>query len=193
VAETGGTRIKGMRAPKAAASPRKLHAGVYVHDEAYDEEQHDCGPWVGVNSSRVRSIRYDYQNQAVQVHWVGRPDSRGYVYQDVPEDIFNAFIRSNSKGKFVNSTMNGFDYRPMTVDELDAPSNDERRTHGPARPTVSAAGGAAVVGSSRARGGWQNTSDMAKHLGVTQRTIQRRAAAGRVTATKVGGRWMVST
>jgi hypothetical protein len=85
------------------------------------------GPWVGVTSTRVRSIRYDYMNSAVQVHWQGRPDSRGYIYLDVPEEVFNSFVRSGSKGKYVNSTMNAYEYRVMTPDELDAPTNDERR------------------------------------------------------------------
>jgi hypothetical protein len=103
---------------------RKVHAGRYVHDAAYDEDRHDCGPWIEVNSSRVEAIRYDYLNNAVQVLWVGRPRERGYVYLDVPYERFRSFIRSGSKGKYINSALNSYEYRPMTPEELDAPSND---------------------------------------------------------------------
>ena len=76
------------------------------------------------------TIRYDY-------HEPGRPGAVGqqaavarYVYLDVPYERFRAFIRSSSKGKYINSAMNGYDYRPMTPDELDAPTNEERSAHG---------------------------------------------------------------
>lgn len=120
-------RVKGSKAPKARPGNRKVHAGRYVHDAAYDEEKHDCGPWIGTpQSSRVRAMRYDYQNRAVQVLWAKRGDTSGYVYLDVPYEIFRAFARSGSKGKYINSTLNSFDYRQMTPDELDAPTNDKR-------------------------------------------------------------------
>jgi hypothetical protein len=116
--------------PQAKNDRRKLHAGTYVHDEAYDVDKHDMGPWIQVNSSRVDQIRYDYMNRAVQVLWVNKPQSRGYVYLDVPYERFRSFIRVNSKGKYINSAMNGYDYRQMTPDELDAPTNDRRSTFG---------------------------------------------------------------
>ena len=109
---------------------RKVHAGTYVHDEAYDSEQHDCGPWIEVVSSRVAAIRYDYQNRAVQVLWQGKPETRGYIYLDVPYERFRSFVRASSKGKYINSAMNSYEYRVMTPDELDAPSNDARSKMG---------------------------------------------------------------
>jgi hypothetical protein len=105
---------------------KKVHAGIYVHDEAYDIDQHDCGPWIQVNSTRVEAIRYDYQNRAVQVLWTKSGRERGYIYLDVPYERFRSFIRSSSKGKYVNSAMNSYEYRQMTPEELDAPSNDTR-------------------------------------------------------------------
>lgn len=107
-----------------ASKQQKVHAGRYVHDEAYDEEKHDMGPWIEVKSSRVTAIRYDYQNHAVQVTW---PRSiRAWIYLDVPYERFRAFIRSSSKGRYINSAMNGYDNRPATPDELDAPTNEKR-------------------------------------------------------------------
>ena len=92
--------------------------------------KHDMGPWIGVNSTRVDQIRYDYMNRAVQVLWTNKPHARGYVYLDVPYERFRAFIRSSSKGQYINSSMNSYDYRPMTPDELDAPTNEERSAFG---------------------------------------------------------------
>jgi hypothetical protein len=124
-------KVKGMKASTGATTAtKKVWAGRYVHDQAYDEDQHDCGPWIPVNSSRVRAIRYDYQNRAVQVLWVGRGDSRGYIYLDVPYERFRSFVRAASKGRYINSAMNSFDYRPMTPDELDAPSNAQHSAMG---------------------------------------------------------------
>jgi hypothetical protein len=107
---------------KGQTTNRKVHAGRYVHDEAYDEEQHDCGPWIEVNSTRVTAIRYDYQNRAVHVTW---PRSNTpYIYLDVPYERFRSFIRASSKGKYINAAMNAYEYRAMTPDEIDAPSNE---------------------------------------------------------------------
>jgi KTSC domain len=122
--------VKGTKVGKGQRVNRKVHAGRYVHDEAYNEEQHDMGPWIEVTSTRVDAIRYDYQNRAVQVTWFNKPRERGYVYLDVPYERFRSFIRASSKGKYVNSAMNSFDYRPLTPDELDAPTNERRSSFG---------------------------------------------------------------
>lgn len=123
--------VKGMKASKAARGNEKVHAGRYVHDEAYNEEQHDMGPWIEVVSTRVDALRYDYQNRAIQVLWANKGRERGYIYIDVPYERFRAFIRSSSKGKFVNSAMtHNYEYRQMTPDELDAPTNERRSNFG---------------------------------------------------------------
>jgi hypothetical protein len=112
-------------APKGQRTNEKVHAGRYVHDEAYDETQHDCGPWIEFpKSTRVMAVRYDYQNRAVQVTW--KRGGKPYIYLDVPYERFRSFVRASSQGKYINSSLNGFDYRPATPDELDAPSNEER-------------------------------------------------------------------
>jgi hypothetical protein len=126
--DSKGRFAKAPGAPKITVKPatknKKIHAGRYVHDEAYDEDQHDMGPWIEVTSSRIVAIRYDYQNSAVQVTW---PRSNTpYIYLDVPEERFRAFLRANSKGRFINSDLNNFEYRQATPDELDAPTNQAR-------------------------------------------------------------------
>jgi len=117
-------KVKGIKV-KQARQQGKQHAGTYVHDEAYDAEKHDCGPWIHFpKSSRVNAIRFDYMNRAVQVTW--RDGGKPYIYLDVPYEQFRSFVRAGSQGKYINAAMNNFDYRPATDEELDAPSNEER-------------------------------------------------------------------
>ena len=117
--------------PQSRNDRKKLHSGTFVHDGSYDIEKHDCGPWIEVNSTRVSAIRYDYENRALQVLWANKPRERGYVYRDVPYERFRSFIRSASKGKFVNRALtNNYLYDQMTPQELDAPSNEKRSRHG---------------------------------------------------------------
>jgi hypothetical protein len=117
-----------MRTPKnPAMANKKVHTGRFVNDEAYDENTHDFGPWVMTpKSTRVGGFRYDFLNKAIHVQWTGKGLSRTYMYMEVPYEIYRSMVRIASKGKFINSTLNNFDYRPATPDEVDAPSNDER-------------------------------------------------------------------
>jgi arginine/ornithine N-succinyltransferase beta subunit len=121
---------QGMKVGKGRQAGKKVRGGSFTHEGSFDVDQHDCGPWIEVTSSRVDSIRYDYQNRSVQVLWANKPQSRGYVYRDVPYERFRAFVRASSKGKYINSAMNGYDYDQMTPDELNAPTNDQRSAHG---------------------------------------------------------------
>lgn len=120
--------VKGAKTPKnSAMANRKVHTGRFVNDEAYDEDVHDFGPWVMTpKSSRVGGFRYDFANRAVHVQWTGKGLTRSYMYMEVPYEIYRSMVRIGSKGKFINSTLNNFDYREAAPDEVDAPSNDER-------------------------------------------------------------------
>lgn len=114
---------------KTSQLRRKVHTGRYVYDDAYDEDRHDFGPWVMTpNSSRVGGFRYDFANRAVHVQWKGKGTTRSYMYMEVPYETYRSMVRTASKGRFVNSTLNNFDYRLAEPDEADAPSNDERTT-----------------------------------------------------------------
>lgn len=113
---------------KETGGRKKVHAGTYVHDEAYNQFQHDLGPWAETPvSSRVSRYRYDYMNRALQVQWRNNKN-HGYIYLDVPYEGYRSFARVASKGKFVNSSLNLYDYRLMTTDEVEAPSNERRST-----------------------------------------------------------------
>jgi KTSC domain len=105
-----------------------IHAGEYVHDEAFNEEAHDLGPWIETpKSSRVSAFRYDYLNNAVQVTW--RNGGKPYIYLEVPYEGFRSFARVASKGRHINSALEHFGgFRDMTPQEADAPSNAERKS-----------------------------------------------------------------
>jgi hypothetical protein len=104
----------------------KVHAGKYIHDEVYEGGRHDLTEWVETPaSSRVQAFRYDHMNRALQVTWRNNTN-HGYIYLEVPYESYRSFARVASKGKYVNSTLNGFDYRLMDPDEVQAASNPER-------------------------------------------------------------------
>lgn len=110
----------------AGRSRQKVHAGAFVLDEAFNEDQHDLGPWVETpKSSRVSSFRYDYLNRALQVTWRNNTN-HGYIYLEVPYEAYRSMARAASKGRFVNSSLNGYGYRLMTPDEVQAVSNSAR-------------------------------------------------------------------
>ena len=106
---------------------KKVHAGAYVLDEAFDEDRHDLTPWVETPaSSRVQAYRYDFQNDALQVTWRNNAN-HGYVYLEVPYESYRSFARAASKGRHVNASLNSFSYRLMTDEEVDADSNTSRK------------------------------------------------------------------
>jgi KTSC domain len=123
-----------MAAPKTAMVPgqqkrarKKIHAGAYVHDEAFNEEAHDLGPWIETpKSTRVSAFRYDYLNNALQVAWTNGGPS--YIFLEVPYERFRSFARATSKGRYVGNTLEKeSDFRRMRPEEEFAPSNAERR------------------------------------------------------------------
>jgi hypothetical protein len=121
-------------AGKGGSERKKVHAGTYVHDEAYNDDQHDLTPWAETpKSSRVSRYRYDYQNNAIQVQWRNNKN-HGYIYLEVPPEGYLAFVRAASKGKHINFPLNSYDYRLMTPDEVSAPSNSQRGMTTRARP-----------------------------------------------------------
>ena len=122
-----------MAAAKVAKVPgqqsgvrKKVHAGAYTLDEAFNEEAHDLGPWIETpKSSRVEAFRYDYHNNAVQMRW--RNGGPAYIYLEVPYEGFRSFARAASKGRQINASLDNFGYRKMTPEEESAPSNAQRK------------------------------------------------------------------
>lgn len=73
--------------------------------------------WEYPDSSRVKAYQYDFEKQQLRVrfHKYGTP----WVYEGVPEVLFQAFDSSPSKGKYINSTLNYTAYRRATPQEVD--------------------------------------------------------------------------
>jgi hypothetical protein len=92
-------------------------------EEGDDNEEHRLGPWMETpNSTRVSRLRYDFAQQAVQVQWRNGKNN-GYVYEGVDYETYRSFARVVSKGRYINSTLNGYGYREMDADESTIPSD----------------------------------------------------------------------
>lgn len=89
-------------------------------------ETHDLTTWTETPAStRCSRYRYDFATQQLQVQWRNNKN-RGYVY-DCGYEGYRQFARAVSKGTQINRALNGFDYRLMTPEEADAPSNSRRQ------------------------------------------------------------------
>lgn len=64
--------------------------------------------WEYPASTRVQAYRYDHGRQTLQVRFVKYGSA--YEYHGVPTAVFASFASAPSKGKFINSTLNGFPY-----------------------------------------------------------------------------------
>lgn len=71
--------------------------------------------WVFPDSSRVKAYQYDYATRQLRVrfHKYNTP----WIYNDVPVTVYQAFDSSDSKGRYINSTLNYMDYRKATPQE----------------------------------------------------------------------------
>jgi len=99
--------------------------GKLITENEYKGAEHDLTPWVEVNSSRMKAIRFDHATQAIHVEWGnGNP---AYIYRDAGYETFRRMIRAASKGKFINRVLNGYSYGPMDTDEMDLPANPDRQ------------------------------------------------------------------
>jgi KTSC domain len=126
-------RDKNGRFAKATKerATRRAEPAEDIEGEDLDSEgevlRTDLGPWAETpNSSRVSAYRYDYMKQETQVTWRNNGNP-GYAYSGMSYEDFRRFARIASKGKYINSTLNGLSYRRLTPDEVSAPSNRERR------------------------------------------------------------------
>jgi hypothetical protein len=62
-----------------------------------------------VDSSSIESVTYDPSDGAFEVNF--RRTGHCYRYFDVPQDIFNAFMKAESKGTYLNQVIKStFEY-----------------------------------------------------------------------------------
>jgi len=68
---------------------------------------------VSVKSSTVSTIDYDSKTRELTVEFL---NGGRYVYEAVPESVYNDFVKAESKGKFVaKSLKNKFKTRSLTA------------------------------------------------------------------------------
>lgn len=90
----------------------------------YEKQQHGTDraaevptttPWEFPGSSRVHAYQYDSESMQLRVRFVkyGTP----WIYEGVPLAVFQSFDASPSKGRYINSTLNHFNYREATMVE----------------------------------------------------------------------------
>lgn len=60
--------------------------------------------WNSVVSSNIQSVRYDPNEQILQIRF---RDSGVYEFTSVPQNVYNAFVNSASKGKFFHANIRG--------------------------------------------------------------------------------------
>ena len=94
--------------------------------QSADDQRHDLGPWVELQSSRCKAARYDYATRDLQVSWVNNKWHFVTTYFGVGSDVYRRLCLSASPGKFVNRVLNGYGFNASTVPEKDAPSNPNR-------------------------------------------------------------------
>jgi len=83
--------------------------------EAEPEEVPTTTAWQYPDSSRISAYQYDYAAGQLRVrfHKYNTP----WIYDGVPVSVFQAFDSSDSKGRYVNSTLNYTAYRRATPEE----------------------------------------------------------------------------
>ena len=129
-------RFSSPPAPKPTATDRRSTRKATSQEAGADEVnpvegeklRTDLGPWAETpNSTRVSAYRYDYLKRETQVTWRNN-NNPGYAYENMDYEDFRAFARVASKGKYINRVLNGLGgYRRLHPDEVNAPSNAERR------------------------------------------------------------------
>ena len=78
-------------------------------EEASDRELPTS--WRPIESSRISEAAYNPKTHTLFVRFVKPlPEGTPWIYEDVPPNVWRNFLRSSSKGKFVNRVLNGFDY-----------------------------------------------------------------------------------
>ena len=118
------------------AASKKVRSTPRTKPGSTSDRDHDCGPWIEApRSTRLTRYRYDYAQGELQVTW---KNGRGHVHTTYkvgggvgdPEGsaIYRKFAMAASKGKFVNNPLNNVaNYWPSTPEELNAPSNPNRK------------------------------------------------------------------
>ena len=71
--------------------------------------------WYFPDSSRVLAYQYDYDTMDIRVRFVKY--ATPWIYSKVPVSIWDGFHSTDSKGRYINSTLNQFPYRRASAQE----------------------------------------------------------------------------
>jgi len=65
-----------------------------------------------VDSSRITEMGYDIPTATVYVRF---HDGKGWQYRNVPEQVWQDFILSGSKGQFIHQILDHYDHGPADI------------------------------------------------------------------------------
>lgn len=71
--------------------------------------------WYFPDSSRVLAYQYDYDTKDIRVRFIKY--ATPWIYSKVPVSVWDGFHSTDSKGRYINSTLNHFPYRRATAQE----------------------------------------------------------------------------
>lgn len=63
--------------------------------------------WISVHSTTVESSAYNLDTSELYVKFLS---GRTYIYFGVPENVYNDFLLSGSKGRFVHNVLRHYRY-----------------------------------------------------------------------------------
>tara|TARA_R100000005_G_scaffold58479_1_gene29525 strand:+ start:830 stop:1093 length:264 start_codon:yes stop_codon:yes gene_type:complete len=78
-----------------------------------------------IDSKIIHTFSYDYENRKMLLSFGGRDIYSKYEYMDVPENVVIDFLQAESKGKYINSIKNDYEYEKVEAAEgtFGQPSN----------------------------------------------------------------------
>ena len=67
-----------------------------------------------IDSNLITEVKYNIETKSLFVEFLG---TSKYEYKDVPETIFYSIIEAESKGKYINSIKNDYEYTKCDEEE----------------------------------------------------------------------------
>lgn len=89
---------------------RRIHEAVATDPTAVDDWDYAI-----FSSSRCERARYSPSRRELQMYWTNAPDGSPYppyVYDAVPPAVWQGLTGAGSPGRYVNTTLNTYPYRP---------------------------------------------------------------------------------
>jgi hypothetical protein len=75
-------------------------------------EGHEMVEMFPVASSRITEMGYDPETATVYVRFT---DGRSWCYMNVPQDVWDQFVASPSKGQFIKETLDAYQHGPAGI------------------------------------------------------------------------------